>query len=79
MTVGKMIELISGKAGVCDGSLKYGTAFGGDKVEDMGKILVKNGFSFDGKDLLMSGTTGEMLPAYVFSGPIFYQRLKHMV
>lgn len=27
----------------------------------------------------MSGTTGEMLSAYVFSGPIFYQRLKHMV
>lgn len=79
MTVGKMIELISGKAGVCDGSQKYGTAFGGDKVDDMGKILVKNGFSYDGKDLLMSGTTGEMLPAYVFSGPIFYQRLKHMV
>ena len=79
MTVGKMIELISGKAGVLDGSQKYGTAFGGDKVEDMGKILLQNGYSFDGKDLLMSGTTGEMLPAYVFSGPIFYQRLKHMV
>lgn len=49
------------------------TAFSGDKVDEMGKILVKNGFSFDGKDLLMSGTTGEMLPAYVFSGPIYYQ------
>lgn len=36
MTVGKMIELISGKAGTLDGSLKYGTAFGGDKVEEMG-------------------------------------------
>lgn len=58
MTVGKMIELISGKAGVLDGELKYGTAFGGDKVEEMGKILVKHGFSFDGKDLLMSGITG---------------------
>ena len=27
----------------------------------------------------MSGITGEMLPCYVFSGPIYYQRLKHMV
>ena len=36
MTVGKMIELISGKAGVLTGEQKYGTAFGGDKVEDMG-------------------------------------------
>ena len=40
MTVGKMIELISGKAGVLCGSWKYGTAFGGDKLEDMSKILI---------------------------------------
>ena len=33
MTVGKMIELISGKAGVLTGSQKYGTAFGGDPVD----------------------------------------------
>ena len=79
MTVGKMIELISGKAGVLEGEQKYGTAFAGDNVEDMGRLLVKHGYSFDGKDLLMSGITGEMLPCYVFSGPIYYQRLKHMV
>jgi len=66
MTVGKMIELISGKAGVLDGELKYGTAFGGDKVEEMGKILIKHGYSFDGKDLLMSGITGQMLECFVF-------------
>jgi DNA-directed RNA polymerase III subunit RPC2 len=35
MTVGKMIELISGKAGVLEGELKYGTAFGGDRLTDM--------------------------------------------
>ena len=32
MTVGKMIELSSGKAGVLTGKLRYGTAFGGSKV-----------------------------------------------
>lgn len=79
MTVGKMIELISGKAGVLTGSCKYGTAFGGDNVEEMGRLLVQNGYSFDGKDVLMSGITGEIVPCFVFSGPIFYQRLKHMV
>ena len=61
MTVGKMIELISGKAGVLEGNCKYGTAFGGDKVHEMGKVLVKNGYNFEGKDLLMSGITGEPL------------------
>jgi len=72
MTVGKMIEMISGKAGVLEGEQKYGTAFAGDNVEEMGRVLVKHGYSFDGKDMLMSGITGEMLPCYVFSGPIFY-------
>lgn len=79
MTVGKMIELISGKAGVLSGEFKYGTAFAGDPVQETGEILRQHGFSPDGKDLLMSGITGEMLPCFVFSGPIYYQRLKHMV
>lgn len=33
MTVGKMIELLAGKAGVLSGKLQYGTAFGGSKVQ----------------------------------------------
>ena len=79
MTVGKMLELVSGKAGVLAGDLQYGTAFGGSKVEDMGDILIKHGFSYGGKDFVTSGITGESLPAYVFLGPIYYQKLKHMV
>jgi len=72
MTVGKMIELISGKAGLLNGSIRCGTAFSGDKVEDMSKILIQHGYSYDGKDYLTSGITGEPLRCYVFSGPIYY-------
>ncbi|CAZ84730.1 unnamed protein product [Tuber melanosporum] len=79
MTVGKMIELLAGKAGVLAGKLQYGTAFGGSKVDDMAKILVDNGFSYSGKDFVTSGITGESLEAYIFFGPIYYQKLKHMV
>jgi DNA-directed RNA polymerase III subunit RPC2 len=79
MTVGKMLELVAGKAGVMSGDLQYGTAFGGSKVEDMGDILIRHGFSYSGKDFVTSGITGESLPAYVFFGPIYYQKLKHMV
>lgn len=79
MTVGKMLELVSGKAGVLEGKQEYGTAFGGSKVEDMGAALVRHGFSYSGKDFVTSGITGESLPAYVFFGPIYYQKLKHMV
>ena len=86
MTVGKMLELISGKAGVLHGIPTYGTAFGdsGDssgssKVDDMADLLMQHGYSTGGKDMLTSGITGEALPAYVFFGPIYYQKLKHMV
>ncbi|KAI6003252.1 beta and beta-prime subunits of DNA dependent RNA-polymerase [Pisolithus orientalis] len=79
MTVGKMIELLAGKAGVLSGKLQYGTAFGGSKVEDMSRILIEHGFNYAGKDMLTSGITGEPMEAYVYFGPIFYQKLKHMV
>jgi len=79
MTVGKMIELVSGKAGVLNGRFGDGTAFGGDKVEDVCTDLVHAGFSYTGKDYLTSGITGEPLQAYIFMGPIYYQKLKHMV
>ncbi|XP_051121489.1 DNA-directed RNA polymerase III subunit 2 isoform X2 [Andrographis paniculata] len=84
MTVGKMIELLGSKAGVSCGRFHYGSAFGepsghADRVEAISETLVKHGFSYDGKDFLYSGITGEPLQAYIFMGPIYYQKLKHMV
>ncbi|KAL9090271.1 MAG: hypothetical protein Q9159_002076 [Coniocarpon cinnabarinum] len=79
MTVGKMLELVAGKAGILKGQPEYGTAFGGSKVEDMGAELVRRGFNYGGKDYMTCGITGEPMPAYVFFGPIYYQKLKHMV
>ncbi|GAQ33773.1 DNA-directed RNA polymerase III subunit RET1 [Aspergillus niger] len=79
MTVGKMLELVAGKAGVLAGQHGYGTCFGGSPVQEMSQILIDNGFSYGGKDYLTSGITGEALPFYVFTGPIYYQKLKHMV
>lgn len=76
MTVGKMIELLSGKAGVVSGKLQYGTAFGGSKVDDMSQILIENGFNYAGKDMLTSGITGQSMECYVYFGPIYYQKLK---
>ncbi|KAL3454705.1 hypothetical protein BJX65DRAFT_315756 [Aspergillus insuetus] len=79
MTVGKMLELVAGKAGVLSGQHGYGTCFGGSPVQEMSQILIDKGFSYGGKDYLTSGITGEALPFYVFTGPIYYQKLKHMV
>ncbi|BGP19947.1 hypothetical protein JCM10213_006723 [Rhodosporidiobolus nylandii] len=79
MTVGKMLELLSGKAGVLKGKFEYGTAFGGSKYEDMSQVLIDAGYSYAGKDFLTSGITGQPLECYVYMGPIYYQKLKHMV
>ncbi|KAG6628381.1 hypothetical protein I3843_14G012200 [Carya illinoinensis] len=100
MTVGKMIELLGGKAGVSWGRFRYGSAFGepsghADTVEALSEALVNKGFSYNGKDFLYSETdenipssqilshatriTGCPLQAYIFMGPIYYQKLKHMV
>ena len=84
MTVGKMIELVAGKAGVFEGRQGYGTAFGeefgnADKVEVACETLVKHGYSYVGKDIMTSGIAGEPMQSYIFSGPVFYQKLKHMV
>ncbi len=37
------------------------------------------GYSYSGKDYITSGITGEPIQAFIFMGPIFYQKLKHMV
>ena len=79
MTVGKMIELIAAKAAVFNGTQADGTAFKGDSVESCSETLVRNGFNYLGKDLMTSGITGEPLKSYIFCGPIYYQKLKHMV
>ena len=79
MTVGKMMELIAGKAGVMDGVRRYGSAFGGDPAEQCSAALVQAGFHYAGKEYLTSGITGEPLRSYIFFGPIYYQKLKHMV
>ena len=72
MTVGKLIELVAGKSGVLTGQAKYGTAFSCDTVDACGNILASHGYSYMGKDVLMSGITGELLPSYVFCGPVYY-------
>ena len=79
MTVGKMLELLGGKGGVLHGKQAYGTVFGGTSREEISEQLIAKGFHPSGKDILMSGITGEMLECYIFQGPIYYQKLKHMV
>ena len=56
-----------------------GTAFGGDRVDDVSQVLADYGYNYLGKDMLTSGITGQPLQAYIYFGPVYYQKLKHMV
>lgn len=79
MTVGKILELLGSKAAVLEGKLHYGTAFGGCKHTDLQEELFQHGYNYMGKDYFYSGITGESMEAYIYSGPVYYQKLKHMV
>ncbi|EKX73192.1 DNA-directed RNA polymerase III subunit, putative [Theileria equi strain WA] len=79
MTVGKMLELVASKAAVLDGLFKDGTPFQENTLPEIERILESKGFHKAGKEILYSGITGEPLETYIFTGPIYYQRLKHMV
>ncbi|GAW82799.1 DNA-directed RNA polymerase III subunit [Plasmodium gonderi] len=79
MTVGKLLELVASKSAVLDGEFKYGSIFSGTPFDEMASILFKYGFNCSSKELLYSGLTGEPLETYIFMGPIYYQKLKHMV
>ncbi|XP_022166831.1 DNA-directed RNA polymerase III subunit RPC2 [Myzus persicae] len=79
MTVGKLIELLAGKAGVLEGKFQDGSAFGGATVTDISNELQKHNYNYLGKDVLYCGIDGRPMEAYIYSGPVFYQRLKHMV
>lgn len=79
MTVGKLKELVAGKSAIIKGTLHDGTAFGGTTIDEMTQIMHEYGYNYHGKEVMTSGITGEPLSAYIFFGPIYYQKLKHMV
>ena len=79
MTVGKLMELLSSKTGAMSGRLVSSTAFAGEQVDPISNEIMKYGFNYLGKDILCHGTTGDAMKAYIFFGPLYYQKLKHMV
>lgn len=79
MTIGQLKETILGKVLVELGLFGDGTAFGEFDINTITKLLLKVGYEAHGNELLYSGLTGEQIECSVFIGPVFYQRLKHMV
>ncbi|MDA4120567.1 MAG: DNA-directed RNA polymerase subunit B [Thaumarchaeota archaeon] len=79
MTVGQFIESIAGKAGAFRGSSVDGSAFAGESIQEMEKILRGRGFEETGREVMYDGKTGKKFAADVFVGVVYYQKLHHMV
>ena len=79
MTIGQLKETLLGKVLVNLGLFGDGTSFGDFDIKDISKELLKVGFEMNGNELLYNGLTGEQIKSEIFIGPVFYQRLKHMV
>jgi len=79
MTIAQLKETLLGKVLLELGLFGDGTSFGELGIETISEELSKVGYESRGNELLYSGTTGEQIETSVFVGPVFYQRLKHMV
>ena len=79
MTIGQLKETIMGKVLLELGLFGDGTSFNEHHVVDICKELQHLGYERHGNEVLYNGCTGEQLETSIFVGPVFYQRLKHMV
>ena len=79
MTIGQLKETLLGKVLLELGMFGDGTSFGNLDVKTIATELQKLGYESYGNEILYNGLTGEQLETSIFIGPVFYQRLKHMV
>ncbi len=79
MTIGQLKETLLGKVLVQLGLFGDGTSFGDMDIDFISKKLLQMGYEAHGNEILYNGDTGEQLEVKIFMGPVFYQRLKHMV
>ncbi|XP_073226010.1 DNA-directed RNA polymerase I subunit 2-like isoform X2 [Cicer arietinum] len=93
MTIAMLLESVAAKGGSLHGKFKDATPFrssvkkddeeSGSKsaslVDELGVMLKEKGFNYHGCEVLYSGVYGTELTCEIFIGPVYYQRLRHMV
>ena len=79
MTIAHLKETMLGKVLVELGMFGDGTSFGNLDVYTIAQELQRLGYESYGNEVLYDGATGKQLETSIFIGPVFYQRLKHMV
>ncbi len=80
MTIAHLMETLMGRVGCEIGAVGDGSPFTDVSVDGLCKVL-RDDLHLEphSNEVLYCGTTGKQMPTSIFMGPIFYQRLKHMV
>ena len=79
MTVGQFMESLGGKAAALRGKVVDGSAFLGEKLNDIKGFMEQYGYKYSGKEEMYDGRTGLKFPVEVYIGVVYYQKLHHMV
>ncbi|KAJ0974432.1 hypothetical protein J5N97_016397 [Dioscorea zingiberensis] len=93
MTIGMLLESVGAKGGCLKGQFVDATPFSksvnkadentsfksSSLVDELGPVLASYGFNYHGVEVLYSGVFGTELTCEIFMGPVYYQRLRHMV
>ena len=79
MTIAQLKETLLGKVLLQLGMFGDGTSFGNLDVKTIATELQRVGYESYGNEVMYNGLTGEQMETSIFIGPVFYQRLKHMV
>ncbi|XP_026414248.1 DNA-directed RNA polymerase I subunit 2-like [Papaver somniferum] len=92
MTIGMLLESIAAKGGSLNGKFVDATPFASSTkvkdgksekssslIDELGSQLVAKGFQYHGLEVMYSGFLGTEMACEIFIGPVYYQRLRHMV
>jgi DNA-directed RNA polymerase II subunit RPB2 len=79
MTIAQLKETVLGKLLLNLGLYGDGSSFGNMSLRSISSRFKNIGYESKGNEVLYNGMTGEQIETAIFIGPVFYQRLKHMV
>lgn len=82
MTIGMLVESTASKAGAMCGKFVDATPFqskASTPVDIYEKILIENGFSRCGSEIMVNSYSGKQFEVGIYLGIVYYQRLRHMV
>lgn len=78
MTIAHLLETLLGKMSCRLGCLGDGSPFNNVTLDGLQKIMRDDlGMEPGGNEILFNGYTGRMMETSIFTGPVYYQRLRH--